>query len=77
MNRPSPAPPRRFARQNWRNTLGRELRRDSRTLIAHRDRDPGSAAYQRRLDHGSYGTSTVPHGVLNKVGQDLVDLVGI
>ena len=40
MYRPRPVPPRRLARQNWRNTRGATLGRDALALVAdgHRDR---------------------------------------
>ena len=56
---------------------GGELGRDARALVANRHRDTGGACDHRRLDHSSNRTSTVPDCVLNKVGQDLVDLVGV
>src|SRR5580704_9264658 len=61
-----------------------EFRRDAVTLVANADRDAaapgpdgaGASGFQR-LHHDSHGTSTMPHGVLNKVAQDLVDLVRV
>jgi hypothetical protein len=56
---------------------GRLLGRDTRTLVADRNGHSRSPRHDRRLHHSRNGTSTVSDGVLNKVGQDLLDLIGI
>src|SRR5215468_6977353 len=61
-----------------------EFRRDAVPLITDGDRDtlaPGpdgaGACGFLRLHHDSYGTSAVPYGILNKVPENLVDLVRV
>src|ERR1700722_13416858 len=56
---------------------GRNLGRDARTLVADRYGDARSLRYDRRLHHSRNGTSPVPDGVLDKVRQDLVDLIDV
>src|SRR5215471_15169999 len=61
-----------------------EFRRDPVPLVTDGDRDAfapgpdgaGASGFQR-LHHDSYGTSAVPNGILNKVPEDLVDLVRV
>src|SRR5262245_15688746 len=43
----------------------RNLRRDTRTLVADRNGHARSPCHDRWLHHGSNGTSTVPDGVLH------------
>src|SRR5215470_14241774 len=73
MNRPRPAPPRRFARQNCRNTRG-----------ANSGAIPGPSSRTETTTPGSPWTCadsitvvTVPDRILNEVREDLVDLVGV
>ena len=92
MYRPSPAPPRRLARQNWRKIRGTSSGgTPSPSSRTDRYRRPAMAGCMRagppgrlgpaegvhRLYHDSHGTSTVPDRVLDQVAEDLVDLVRV
>src|SRR5215472_16036068 len=91
MNRPSPAPPRRLDRQNWRKMLGTSSgaipspssRTETATAGAPTARrlpgTPGATGGYGfdRLYHNRHRTSTVPDRVLHQVPEYLVHLVGV
>src|SRR5580692_7851729 len=65
------APP-ELAEDSWCH-----LGRDALTLVADEHGDARLVVYQGRLDHSCHATSAVPERILNKVDQDLVDLVSV